>query len=49
VSAFQYIILAYAFSKSSPYRKRVYSNYALVTSLIVMTIFTLFMVFWPTL
>lgn len=49
VSAFQYIILAYAFSKSAPYRKRVFTNYALVTSLIVMTAFTLFTVFWPTL
>ena len=48
VSQFQYIILAYAFSKSAPYRKRVFSNYALVTSLIVMTAFTLFTVFWPT-
>jgi len=34
---------------NNPYdRKRVYTNYALVTSLIVMTAFTLFTVFWPT-
>ena len=27
VSAFQYIILAYAFSKSRPYRRMIYTNY----------------------
>ncbi len=47
VSAFQYIILAYAFSKSRPYRKFVFSNYWFVGSLLVLTAFTVYLVIIP--
>ena len=47
VSSFQYIILAYAFSKSRPYRKFVFTNYWFVGSLIVLTAFTVYLVIEP--
>ena len=47
VSSFQYIILAYAFSKSRPYRKYVYTNYWFVGSLVVLTAFTVYLVMEP--
>jgi len=40
VSSFQYIILAYVFSKSKPYRKWIISNVGLMLSLLVLTLFT---------
>ena len=48
ISSFQYIILAYAFSKSQPYRKYVYTNVWLVFSLLFLTGFTIFLVLCPT-
>ncbi|XP_059084646.1 polyamine-transporting ATPase 13A3-like isoform X1 [Tigriopus californicus] len=47
ISAFQYIILAYAFSKSSPYRKMIYTNLWFIASLLFMTAFTLYIVLYP--
>ena len=47
VSAFQYIILAYAFSKSTPYRKKIYTNLWLVASLVFLTGFTVYIVLFP--
>lgn len=47
ISAFQYIILAYAFSKSSPYRKMIYTNLWFIASLLFMTGFTLYIVLYP--
>ena len=47
VSSFQYIILAYVFSKSWPYRKYVYTNFLLVFSLLFLTGFTLYLVMDP--
>ena len=35
VSAFQYIILAYAFSKSKPYRQMIFTNYQLIASMVL--------------
>jgi hypothetical protein len=43
----QYIILAYAFSKSRPYRKFVFSNYWFVGSLFALTAFTVYIVIYP--
>lgn len=47
VSAFQYIILAYVFSKSKPYRKWVFTNVPFVSSLIVLTGVTTWLVVDP--
>ena len=47
ISAFQYTILAYAFSKSVPYRKWVLSNYQLMASFIMLTAFTIYLVMAP--
>ena len=48
ISSFQYIILAYAFSKSHPYRKYVFTNLWLMVSLVFLTAFTIFIVLFPT-
>jgi len=47
VSAFQYIVLAVAFSKSRPYRKYIYTNLWLVGALAVLTGFTVYLVLYP--
>ena len=47
VSTFQYIILAYVFSKSKPYRKWVITNVPFVTSLLVLTAATLWLAIEP--
>merc|ERR1712110_886783 len=47
VSAFQYIILAYAFSKSVPYRRMIYTNYQLVLSMLLLTAATVYLVLQP--
>ncbi len=47
VSAFQYIILAYAFSKSKPYRKWITTNLWLVGSMVVLSGFTVYLVLYP--
>eukprot|EP00095_Tigriopus_kingsejongensis_P012017 maker-scaffold982_size73714-snap-gene-0.8 protein:Tk12017 transcript:maker-scaffold982_size73714-snap-gene-0.8-mRNA-1 annotation:"cation-transporting atpase 13a3" len=47
ISSFQYIILAYAFSKSTPYRKMIYTNLWLIASLVFLTVFTLYIVLFP--
>lgn len=47
VSTFQYIILAYVFSKSKPYRKWVITNVPFVTSLLVLTAVTFWLSVYP--
>jgi hypothetical protein len=47
VSVFQFITLAVVFSKGKPYRKPIYTNHSFLLSLIVMTIFTVYLVLWP--
>jgi len=47
VSAFQYIIMAIVFSRGKPYRKSVVTNPGLISSLIILTLLTLYMVLWP--
>ncbi|CAH8583523.1 unnamed protein product [Schistosoma turkestanicum] len=43
VSAYQYIILAIAFSKGAPYRKSILTNYAFVLNILVCFAFTLYL------
>ncbi|XP_077509717.1 polyamine-transporting ATPase anne boleyn isoform X2 [Amblyomma americanum] len=47
VSVFQYITLAVVFSRGYPYRKTILSNYMFMTSLVVMTAFTMYLVLQP--
>ena len=47
VSAFQYIILAYAFSKSRPYRRMIFTNYQLIASMVLLTACTVYLVIAP--
>ncbi|XP_071945615.1 polyamine-transporting ATPase 13A3-like isoform X2 [Antedon mediterranea] len=47
VSAFQYIIAAFLFSKGPPFRAPIYTNLLFTISLIVMTLFTIFLLFLP--
>ncbi|XP_064459602.1 polyamine-transporting ATPase 13A3-like isoform X2 [Ornithodoros turicata] len=47
VSVFQYITLAVIFSKGHPYRKTIFSNYWFLSSLVLMTAMTLYLVLYP--
>jgi cation-transporting ATPase 13A3/4/5 len=47
VSAFQYIIMAIVFSRGKPYRKSLFRNPGLLTSLILLTSLTIYVVLWP--
>ncbi|CAH8576479.1 unnamed protein product [Schistosoma turkestanicum] len=47
VSAYQYIILAIAFSKGAPYRKSILTNYAFVLNILVCFVFTLYLTTHP--
>lgn len=47
ISCFQYIILAFIFSKGKPYRKSILSNYGFLVAIIVNTIFTLYLTISP--
>ncbi len=48
MSSFQYIILAYVFSKSKPYRKWFFTNKPFVASFVVLTAATIFLTMEPT-
>jgi len=47
ISSFQYIILAYVFSKSKPYRRSVISNIGFMASLLILTGSTLYLSTYP--
>ncbi|KAI1285209.1 Polyamine-transporting ATPase 13A3 [Halotydeus destructor] len=47
VSVFQLITLAVVFSKGAPYRKPIYTNVWFITSLVAMTVFTIYLVTVP--
>lgn len=47
ISCFQYIILAFVFSKGAPYRKSIITNFGLLASLIINISFTLWLVLGP--
>ncbi|XP_012263211.2 polyamine-transporting ATPase 13A3 isoform X1 [Athalia rosae] len=47
ISSMQYIILAIVFSKGRPYRKPLWTNWGLLTSFILMTIFSVYMTLFP--
>jgi cation-transporting ATPase 13A3/4/5 len=47
ISCYQYIILAFVFSKGAPYRKSIVSNYGLLISIIVSTLFTIYITVEP--
>ncbi|CAH1772705.1 unnamed protein product [Owenia fusiformis] len=47
VSAFQYITLAIIYSKGSPYRKSIFSNYWFLANLIVLTAVTVWLTVYP--
>ncbi|KAK0175752.1 hypothetical protein PV327_009479 [Microctonus hyperodae] len=47
VSTLQYITLAIVFSKGHPYRKSIFTNYGLLASSILMTLFSVYLAVWP--
>lgn len=47
VSALQYIILAVIFSKGKPYRESFFKNHGLLFSIIVITVFTIYLIIAP--
>ncbi|GLG93617.1 Cation-transporting ATPase [Gryllus bimaculatus] len=47
VSSMQYIILALVFSKGAPYRKSVFNNYGFLSSLVILTAFTIYLTVKP--
>ncbi|XP_063707485.1 polyamine-transporting ATPase 13A3 isoform X3 [Culicoides brevitarsis] len=47
ISCFQYIILAFVFSKGAPYRKSVISNYGFLISILVNTTITVYIALFP--
>ncbi|XP_055714492.1 polyamine-transporting ATPase 13A3 isoform X2 [Phlebotomus papatasi] len=47
ISCFQYIILAFVFSKGAPYRRSIVTNYGFLTAMMANTIFSLIVVIWP--
>ena len=49
VSQFQYIILAIAFAKGSPYRKSIFHNFPLIVDVIILIAFSLYLTLDPAL
>ncbi|PSN35079.1 putative cation-transporting ATPase 13A3 [Blattella germanica] len=47
VSLFQYIASAIVFSQGKPYRQEIYTNYLMIASLIIMTIFSAYKTLYP--
>ncbi|XP_060054476.1 polyamine-transporting ATPase 13A3 isoform X4 [Erinaceus europaeus] len=47
ISCFQYLIVAIAFSKGKPFRQPCYKNYFFVVSVIILYVFTLFIMLYP--
>uniref|UniRef100_A0A8D0HAK4 Polyamine-transporting ATPase 13A3 n=1 Tax=Sphenodon punctatus TaxID=8508 RepID=A0A8D0HAK4_SPHPU len=47
ISSFQYLIVAIAFSKGRPFRQPCYKNFLFVMSVLVLYIFTLFLMLYP--
>lgn len=47
VSSFQYIILAIVFSKGKPYRASIFTNFGVITTAIVLTIFSSYLALFP--
>jgi cation-transporting ATPase 13A3/4/5 len=47
VSLFQYIASAVTFSQGKPYRKEIYTNVALMTSLVIMTLICVYKTLYP--
>lgn len=47
VSSLQYVILALVFSKGAPYRKSLTSNWSLQLSVFTITLFTLYIILYP--
>ncbi|XP_012139702.1 polyamine-transporting ATPase anne boleyn isoform X2 [Megachile rotundata] len=47
ISSMQYIILAVTFSKGHPYRKSLFTNYGLLTSLIFLSLFSVYLATFP--
>lgn len=47
ISALQYIILAVVFSKGKPYRESFFQNYGLLVSIIILTVFTIYLIVEP--
>ncbi|XP_004675168.2 PREDICTED: probable cation-transporting ATPase 13A3 isoform X1 [Condylura cristata] len=47
ISSFQYLIVAIAFSKGKPFRQPCYKNYFFVVSVIILYVFTLFIMLYP--
>lgn len=47
LSSFQYIIVAFLFSKGPPFRKPIYTNVLFFVSLVILTIYTASMMFFP--
>ncbi|XP_034951787.1 probable cation-transporting ATPase 13A3 [Chelonus insularis] len=47
ISSIQYIILAAAFSKGHPYRKSIFTNYGLLGSFILMSLFSVYLAIYP--
>ena len=47
ISQFQYIILAFVFSRGPPYRQPIYTNKLLTGSLVLMTLVSVYITVWP--
>ncbi|RLU24127.1 hypothetical protein DMN91_004336 [Ooceraea biroi] len=47
VSSMQYIILAVAFSKGPPYRKSLFTNYGLLSSFVILSLFSIYLAVCP--
>lgn len=47
VSSMQYIILAVAFSKGAPYRKSLFTNYGLLASFVLLSLFSVYLAICP--
>ncbi|XP_034474595.1 probable cation-transporting ATPase W08D2.5 isoform X2 [Drosophila innubila] len=47
ISSFQYIILAFVFSKGAPYRKAIWSNWPLCLTMVINTCIVVYLVIYP--
>jgi cation-transporting ATPase 13A3/4/5 len=47
ISSMQYIILAVAFSKGPPYRKSLFTNYGLLASFVILSLFSVYLAVYP--